>query len=71
MRGWHTADERSPDVHPGEQERDAPEVSHDLAEAGAAYAKVGDAKERARRSDDDEGEGEPADDERDEEGGAD
>jgi pyruvate dehydrogenase E1 component subunit alpha len=72
VRGWHTVDERSPDVHPGEQERDAPEVSHDLAEAGAAYAKVGDARERARRGNDDsEGEGEPADDDRDEEGGAD
>jgi pyruvate dehydrogenase E1 component subunit alpha len=76
VRGWHTVDERSPDVHPGEQERDAPDVSHDLAEAGAAYANVGDAKERARRqkggsSDDEEGEGEPADEERDEEGGGD
>ncbi|HKP88885.1 MAG TPA: pyruvate dehydrogenase (acetyl-transferring) E1 component subunit alpha, partial [Thermoleophilaceae bacterium] len=73
VRGWHTVDERSPDVHPGEQERDAPEVSHDLAEAGAAYAKVGDAKERARRGNDDdgEGEGEAADEERDEEGGGD
>jgi pyruvate dehydrogenase E1 component alpha subunit len=73
VRGWHTVDERSPDVHPGEQERDAPDVSHDLAEAGAAYANVGDAKERARRSksDDSEGEGEPGDDERDEEGGGD
>jgi pyruvate dehydrogenase E1 component subunit alpha len=77
VRGWHTIDERSPDVHPGEQERDAPDVSHELAEAGAAYANVGDAQERRRRqkgsgeSDDDEGEGEPADDERDEEGGGD
>jgi pyruvate dehydrogenase E1 component alpha subunit len=73
VRGWHTVDERSPDVHPGEQEREAPEVSHDLAEAGAAYANVGDAKERARRQkgDDSEGEGEPADEERDEEGGGD
>jgi pyruvate dehydrogenase E1 component alpha subunit len=67
VRGWHTVDERSPDVHPGEQEREAPEVSHDLAEAGAAYATVGDAKERARRQkgDDSEGEGEPSDEERD------
>jgi pyruvate dehydrogenase E1 component alpha subunit len=72
VRGWHTVDERSPDVHPGEQERDAPDVSHDLAEAGAAYANVGDAEERARRKGgDSEGEGEPADDDRDQEGGAD
>ncbi|MEA2369061.1 MAG: pyruvate dehydrogenase component alpha subunit [Thermoleophilaceae bacterium] len=77
VRGWHTLDERSPDVHPGEQERDAPEVSHELAEAGAAYANVGDAQERRRRQkedgepDQDEGEGEPGSEERDEEGGAD
>ena len=71
VRGWHTVDERSPDVHPGEQERDAPEVSHDLAEAGAAYANVGDAKERSRRQGGGEGEGEPADDDRDDEGGGD
>jgi hypothetical protein len=77
VRGWHTVDERSPDVHPGEQERDAPEVSHELAEAGAAYANVGDAQERARRQkggdepDEEEGEGEPSDEERDEEGGGD
>src|SRR5204862_4229886 len=49
VRGWHTVDERSPDVHPGEQEREAPDVSHELAEAGAAYANVGDAQERRRR----------------------
>jgi pyruvate dehydrogenase E1 component alpha subunit len=60
LRGWHTVDERSPDVHPGEQERDAPEVSHELAEAGAAYANVGDAQERRRQrkgggGEDDEG----------------
>jgi pyruvate dehydrogenase E1 component alpha subunit len=77
VRGWLTVDERSPHVHRGEQERDAPEVSHELAEAGAAYANVGDAQERRRRHkeagepEDEEGEGEPSGDERDEEGGAD
>jgi len=77
VRGWHTVDERSPDVHPGEHEREAPEVSHELAEAGAAYANVGNAQERRRRQrgngepDEDEGEGEPGADEREEEGGAD
>src|SRR5207245_32954 len=76
VRGWHTVDERSPDVHPGEQEREAPEVSHELAEAGAAYANVGDAQERRRQRtagepDEESGEGEPSDEERDDEGGGD
>src|SRR2546427_12618 len=59
------------DVHPGEQERDAPEVSRELAEAGAAYANVGDAQERRRQRSGGDGEGEPAADERDEGGGGD
>ena len=42
VQGWHTVDERSPDVHPGERERDAPEVSHKLALAGSKYAKTKD-----------------------------
>ena len=76
VRGWYSVDERSPDVHRGEEEADAAEVAHELAEAGAAYAKVGDAKERARREDrgaDEEGsgEGETSGEERGEEGGAD
>ena len=72
VRGWYAVDERSPDVHPGEQEREAPEVAHELAEAGAAYANVGDAQERRRqRRASEEGEGESAADERDEEGGGD
>ena len=72
VRGWYAVDERSPDVHPGEQEREAPEVAHELAEAGAAYANVGDAQERRRqRRPSEEGEGEPAAGERDEEGGGD
>ena len=72
VRGWYAVDERSPDVHPGEQEREAPEVAHELAEAGAAYANVGDAQERRRqRRASEEGEGEPPAGERDEEGGGD
>jgi pyruvate dehydrogenase E1 component subunit alpha len=77
VRGWHTVDERSPDVHPGEHEREAPDVSHELAEAGAAYANVGDAQERRRRQkhggdpDEEEGEGEPSSEEREDEGGGD
>ena len=50
VRGWYSVDERSPDVHRGEEEADAADVAHELAEAGAAYAKVGDAEERSRRS---------------------
>jgi pyruvate dehydrogenase E1 component alpha subunit len=49
VKGWYAVDERSPEVHRGEQEREAGDVAHELAEAGAAYAKVGDAEERARK----------------------
>jgi hypothetical protein len=73
-------------VHRGEKEAEAGDVAHELAEAGAAYARVGDAEERsnpqslskeeARGEDEDgdsegDGEGEPEGEERDEEGGAD
>src|SRR5918994_2018817 len=57
VKGWYAVDERSPEVHRGEDEREAGDVAHELAEAGAAYAKVGDAEERANpsgASDDDE-----------------
>jgi pyruvate dehydrogenase E1 component alpha subunit len=37
---WWTVDERSPEVHRGEREREAGEVPHQLAEQGAAYAGV-------------------------------
>src|SRR5688572_21944770 len=42
VKGWYTVDERSPDLHPGEEECDAPQISHDLAKAGAAYAGTGE-----------------------------
>jgi pyruvate dehydrogenase E1 component alpha subunit len=79
VKGWYSVDERSPEVHRGEEEREAGELAHELAEAGAAYAKVGDAEERARRKgtedesadESSEGEGEPEGEERDEEGGGD
>jgi pyruvate dehydrogenase E1 component alpha subunit len=72
VQGWYSMDERSPDAHRGEHEREAGDVAHELAEAGAAYARVGDAEERSRRQKDDSaGEGEPADDDRDAEGGGD
>jgi pyruvate dehydrogenase E1 component alpha subunit len=72
VRGWYSVDERSPEPHRGEKERESGVIAHELAEAGAAYAGVGDAEERSRRSSKPrEGEGEPAGDERDEEGGGD
>jgi pyruvate dehydrogenase E1 component alpha subunit len=78
VRGWYSVDERSPEPHPGEHERESGSVAHDLAEAGAAYASVGDAQQRRRQQhqpdeddDEEEGEGEPGADDRDQEGGGD
>jgi hypothetical protein len=69
---WWSVDERSPEVHRGEEEREAGKLPHELAEKGAAYASVGDAQARQRRSSgDDEGEGEQSGEEPEEEGGAD
>ena len=73
-QAWWLVDERSPDTHRGEAEREAGKVAQDLAEAGAAYAGEEITSERrSRRADrgEDEGEGEPADESRDEEGGGD
>ena len=80
--GWWTVDERSPEVHRGEHEREAGELPHQLAEAGAAYANVGDQEARNRRqanstddedesTEDEDGEGEVSGDEPEAEGGAD
>jgi pyruvate dehydrogenase E1 component alpha subunit len=74
VKGWYSVDERSPEVHRGEEEREAGEIPHQLAEAGAAYASVGDAQARKRRqpeSEEQEGEGEQSGEEPEEEGGAD
>jgi pyruvate dehydrogenase E1 component alpha subunit len=49
VRGWWMVDERSPEPHRGERERESGRVPHELAEAGAAYAGVGEAQERKRR----------------------
>jgi len=65
VRGWWAVDERSPDAHRGERERESGKVAHDLAEAGAAYAGVGEAQERKRRQRE-----QGAAEARDEEGGA-
>jgi pyruvate dehydrogenase E1 component alpha subunit len=56
---WWTVDERSPEVHRGEREREAGEIPHELAEKGAAYAGVGDHDARKRpapKDQDEEGE---------------
>jgi pyruvate dehydrogenase E1 component alpha subunit len=72
VRGWYSVDERAPEPHRGERERESGVVAHELAEAGAAYAGVGDAEERSRRhASTEDGEGEPAADARDEDGGRD
>jgi len=71
---WWSVDERSPEPHRGEEEREAGRVPHELAEAGAAYAGVGEAQERKRRqrqAEENSGEGEQAADPRDVEGGGD
>src|SRR5204863_3414960 len=46
---WWTVDERSPEVHRGEEEREAGELPHELAEQGAAYAGVGEKRAREKR----------------------
>jgi pyruvate dehydrogenase E1 component alpha subunit len=66
IRGWWSVDERSPDAHRGERERESGQLAHELAEAGAAYAGVGEAQERRRRQRE-----QGAADARDTEGGAD
>jgi pyruvate dehydrogenase E1 component subunit alpha len=67
--GWWSVDERTPEVHRGEKEREAGEMPHELAEKGAAYANVGEHKARERHEEEESGEGESGEPE--EEGGAD
>ncbi|MGH2955593.1 MAG: pyruvate dehydrogenase (acetyl-transferring) E1 component subunit alpha, partial [Solirubrobacterales bacterium] len=43
LPGWYAIDERSPDTHPGEEERAAGDRAQELAERGAAYAGPGPA----------------------------
>jgi hypothetical protein len=49
--GWYAVDERSPDTHPGEEEREAGRRAQDLAERGAAYAGPGAASSRSAEGD--------------------
>jgi pyruvate dehydrogenase E1 component alpha subunit len=77
VRGWWMVDERAPEPHRGERERESGRLPHELAEAGAAYAGVGEARERRRRARSAESEGDPVGggeagaDPRDVEGGGD
>jgi len=50
VRGWYSIDERTPEVHRGEDERQVGQTgtAHELAEAGAAHARVGDVQRRRR-----------------------
>jgi pyruvate dehydrogenase E1 component alpha subunit len=45
VKGWYAVDERSPEPHRGERERDSGVIAHELAEAGAAYANVDQPKQ--------------------------
>jgi pyruvate dehydrogenase E1 component alpha subunit len=52
VQGWYSVDERTPEVHRGEDEHEigAHGVAHELAEAGAAYAGAGDVQRRRRQA---------------------
>jgi pyruvate dehydrogenase E1 component alpha subunit len=56
LHGWYSVDERTPDVHRGEDEPEVGKtgVAHELAEAGAAYAGAGDVQKRRRAQEDTE-----------------
>jgi hypothetical protein len=61
VQGWYSVDERTPEVHRGEDEPEVGKhgVAQELAEAGAAYAGAGDVQKRRR--DDESTEAGPAD----------
>jgi pyruvate dehydrogenase E1 component alpha subunit len=52
--GWWLVDERTPEVHRGEREREAGKLPHELAEAGAAYATAGEHQARHRQDEEEE-----------------
>jgi pyruvate dehydrogenase E1 component alpha subunit len=56
LQGWYSVDERTPEVHRGEDEPEVGKtgVAHELAEAGAAYAGAGDVQKRRRAQEDTE-----------------
>jgi pyruvate dehydrogenase E1 component alpha subunit len=51
VQGWYSVDERTPEVHRGEDEHEigVHGVAQELAEAGAAYAGAGDVQKRRRQ----------------------
>jgi pyruvate dehydrogenase E1 component subunit alpha len=51
VQGWYSVDERTPEVHRGEDEHEigAHGVAQELAEAGAAYAGAGEVQKRRRQ----------------------
>jgi hypothetical protein len=51
VQGWYSVDERTPEVHRGEDEHEVGVhgVAQELAEAGAAYAGAGDVQKRRRQ----------------------
>jgi pyruvate dehydrogenase E1 component alpha subunit len=53
VRGWYSVDERTPDVHRGEDERELGRsgAAQELAEAGAAHARAGEVQRRRREQD--------------------
>ena len=71
VQGWYSVDERTPEVHRGEDEHEIGKhgVAHELAEAGAAYAGAGDVQRRRRAGDaDDDGPADEAQQGEDEQG---
>jgi pyruvate dehydrogenase E1 component alpha subunit len=58
VQGWYSVDERTPEVHRGEDEHEVGlrGTPHELAEAGAAYAGAGDVQRRRRTRQDGDGE---------------
>jgi pyruvate dehydrogenase E1 component alpha subunit len=57
VQGWYSVDERTPEVHRGEDEHEVGTtgVAHELAEAGAAYAGAGEVQKRRRARQDEDG----------------
>ncbi|MGH2978202.1 MAG: pyruvate dehydrogenase (acetyl-transferring) E1 component subunit alpha [Solirubrobacterales bacterium] len=57
VQGWYSVDERTPEVHRGEDEPEVGKrgVAQELAEAGAAYAGAGDVQRRRRAQEDEQG----------------
>jgi pyruvate dehydrogenase E1 component alpha subunit len=72
VQGWYSVDERTPEVHRGEDEHEvgAHGVAQELAEAGAAYAGAGEVqrRKRAHREEEQAEEAGPADEAQKDEG---